>query len=199
MSERPNAPSPQHDAGLVEACRNSQPGAWEALVRRFEKLVYTVARRGGLNSEESADVFQAVFMRLHKRIETLEQPERIRAWLVTTARRETLRLLGERRRNPARGGTADRADEYSGSEIEPVDPDPLPDQVLEELQLRHRVRVSLELLDEPCGTLLTLLYCGDTAVPYAEVAVRLGVPIGSIGPTRARCLAKLRKMMESAR
>lgn len=198
MSVAPPPPStPAGDADLIRACRQGDPLAWERLVRRFERLIYTVPRRAGLGADEAADVFQTVFMRLHEHLHALQQPERVQAWLVTTARRETLRLLLERRRNSVGRVAADGADGEADAAAELADPDPLPEALLDELQQRHRARRALEALGEPCRGLLGLLYGADEAPPYAEIAARLGMPVGSIGPTRARCLAKLRDAMEA--
>ncbi len=187
-------PSPESDAELVAACRRGEARAWERLVLRFERLIYTVPRRAGLDADEAADVFQTVFVRLHEHLDALAQPERVQAWLVTTARRETLRRLRERARGvPLRSPAGD--DDEAGA-IDPVDPDPLPEDLLDELQQRHRARTALDALQEPCRSLLGLLYGADDAPPYADIAARLGMPVGSIGPTRARCLAKLRDAME---
>jgi RNA polymerase sigma factor (sigma-70 family) len=181
------------DAQLVAACRRGERGAWEMLVRRYQRLIYTIPRRARLGEADAADVFQTVFERLHRHLDGLEQPDRLQAWLVTTARRETLRLLREGRRTvvlePA-AGDGDRGGP------EPADVDPLPDQVIEQFQMRHRVRLALEQCTDPCRTLLAMLYGEDEPVPYAQIAARLGVPEGSIGPTRARCLAKLRALLE---
>jgi RNA polymerase sigma factor (sigma-70 family) len=193
----PVPPSPAADAELIAACRRGERGAWEHLVLRFERLIFTVPRRAGLGDDAAADVFQTVFMRLYEHLDTLEQPDRVQAWLVTTARRETLRLLQQQRRTqPLAPAGADGDDDERGPELEAVDPDPLPEALLDELQQRHRARRAFAALAEPCHTMLELLYWRDEPLPYAEIAARLGVPIGSIGPTRARCLAKLRDSMD---
>lgn len=181
------------DAALIGACRSGEAGAWERLVCRFERLIYTVARRGGLDAHEAGDVFQAVFLCLFEHLHTLTQPAQVQAWLVTTARRETIRRLRERQRMLPIGGDAD---EEGGGVAELVDPDPLPESQLEALQLQHRARTALEAMAEPCRTLLRLLYGTEDAPPYAEIAAGMGIPVGSIGPTRARCLAKLRAQMD---
>lgn len=188
------APSPASDAELIRACRAGDAQAWASLVVRFERLIYTVPRRAGLSADEAADVFQTVFMRLHEHLHALAQPERVQAWLVTTARRETLRLLEQRRRSVAWLPAGD-ADDGDADPPEPADPDPLPDELLDELQQRHRARTALDAMAEPCRSLLGLLYGSDEPPPYADIAARLGMPVGSIGPTRARCLAKLREAM----
>jgi RNA polymerase sigma factor (sigma-70 family) len=188
--------TPSTDADLVEACRRGGTRAWERLVLRFERLIYTVPRRAGLSAEDADDVFQTVFMRLHERLDKLTHPERVQAWLVTIARRETLRKLGERRRSVQLGTAALASGDDDPRDDELPDPDPLPEQLLETLQLQHLARGALDRLAEPCRTLLELLYGRDEAPPYAEIAARLGMQIGSIGPTRSRCLAKVREMME---
>lgn len=191
--------SPADDAALVEACRRGETGAWQRLVQRFERLIFTVPRRAGLDADEAADVFQTVFMRLHEHLPSLAQPDRVRAWLVTTARRETLRQLQLKRRNVPLAATVPRADGERGAEPDPVDPGPLPEQLLQELQLRHRARTALAHLEEPCRSLLGLLYGGEDSPSYADVAAQLAMPIGSVGPTRARCLDKLRGSMQQMR
>src|SRR5919204_2083311 len=80
------------DEALIWACRRGEAAAWEALVARYQRLVYAVPRRAGLNEEASGEVFQRVFAVLVEQLDRIEQPERIRAWLVTTARRETWRV-----------------------------------------------------------------------------------------------------------
>ncbi len=191
-------PTPDGDAELIGACRRGDARAWERLVHRFERLIYTVPRRAGLNADEAADVFQTVFMRLHQHLAALQQPERVQAWLVTTARRETLRLLHERQRSSVERVPAHRdGDDEADPAAELPDPDPLPEALLDELQQHHRARCALQALGEPCRGLLGLLYGADEAPAYAEIAARLGMPVGSIGPTRARCLAKLREAMEA--
>lgn len=189
MSDRP-AQNPD-DTRLVQACREGDHRAWEQLVRRYERLIYTIPRRARLGAEDAADVFQSVFQRLHQHLDTLARPERLQAWLVTTAKRETLRLLRERSRVTSLDGAAENE-----RVAEPVDPDPLPEALIEQLQLHHRIRSALEAMPEPCHTLLSLLYCADEPAPYARISAQLGMPEGSIGPTRARCLAKLRKLIE---
>ncbi|HKP13543.1 MAG TPA: sigma factor, partial [Blastocatellia bacterium] len=81
------------DEALVLACRRGDETAWETLVERFQRLVYTISRRAGLDEDAAADVFQNVFASLVERLDRIEQPDRIQAWLVTTAKRETWRAI----------------------------------------------------------------------------------------------------------
>jgi RNA polymerase sigma factor (sigma-70 family) len=181
------------DAELVARCRAGSQVAWRALVERFQRLIYTVPRRAGLDEHAAGDVFQATFARLFEHLDRLQQPERVQAWLVTTARRETLRWLAERSRPQVSAGGGDEDDDPLAAV---PDPSPLPDALLDDLQQQHRLRQALARLDERSRTLLELLFLADPSPPYAEIAARLGMPEGSIGPTRARALQKLRAVLQ---
>ncbi len=183
------------DTALILGCRRGDAAAWEALVLRYQRLVYTVPRRAGLNEEMAAEVFQGVFTKLVEQIERIQQPERISAWLVTTARREAWRV--SRRERVYQPGTMD-GDETVDIFATLADSDLLPDETLQRLEEQHLVRVSLAALDERCRTLLTLLYYEEDPLPYAEIGARLRMPEGSVGPTRARCLQKLRRLLGDA-
>ncbi|WP_158219943.1 RNA polymerase sigma factor [Ideonella sp. A 288] len=176
------------DADLVQRCRDGDERSWRALVRRYERLVYTVPRRAGLSPEQAADVFQSTFSRLFEHLDGVLDGARVRAWLVTTARRETLRLL-------ERLPPASRADPDDAAVERLVDGSPLPDDVLDALQQQHRVRRAVAQLDDRSRRFVELVFLRDEPPSYEEIAAELGMPIGSIGPTRARCLAKLRELL----
>jgi RNA polymerase sigma factor (sigma-70 family) len=186
------------DDDLVRRCRDGQQAAWSTLVRRFQRLVYTVPRRAGLSEAQAADVFQTTYARLFENIDRIDDASRVRAWLVTTARRETLRLLKEGSRIVDLAG-ARTGDEDGGSSEDPLeqiaDTAPLPDALLDDLQQQHRVREALDRLDPRSRQLLELLFLQEEPLPYGEIAARLDIAEGSIGPTRARALEKLRKLM----
>jgi RNA polymerase sigma factor (sigma-70 family) len=192
------------DADLIERCRAGQSWAWEALVRRYQRLVYTVPRRAGLDEAQVADVFQTCFSRLFEGLARIEDGSRVQAWLVTTARRETLRLLGLRQRETSLD--ADVSDAADGEEADVrgnsspldrlVDSDPLPEDRLALWQEQDRLRRVLDQLDAPTRRLVDLLFLQDPPLAYAELSRQLEIPVGSIGPTRARCLAKLRRALE---
>jgi RNA polymerase sigma factor (sigma-70 family) len=181
----------QTDEALIAACRRGDAAAWEALIARYQRLVYSIPRRAGLDEDGAADVFQQVFATLLEHLDRIEHPERIAGWLATTARRETWRVSRQERARVARAGGED------GAELAATlpDGDPLPDEVLLQLEERHRVHLAVATLDERCRALLTLLFLRPEPPPYAEIAATLGVPEGSIGPTRARCLQKLRRLL----
>lgn len=183
------------DATLLLACRRGDSAAWAALVARYQKLIYTIPRRAGLDDDQCADVFQQTFQALFEHLERIDQPERVRAWLVTTARRTTERL---RQRNARWQALPESV--VSGSDETPVqewlDPAPLPDEVLIQLEEQHLVRTGVAALEERCRRLLTLLFYDPQQLPYAEIAAQIGIPTGSIGPTRNRCLQKLRTLLQ---
>jgi RNA polymerase sigma factor (sigma-70 family) len=133
-------------------------------------------------------------MTLLEKLDDITQPERLHAWLVTTARRKTWRLLSRESR-----WQKPNADDEEGEDEWAALPDDaaLPDEVLVQLEEQHRVRQALSALDERCRKLLTLLFYSSEPPPYAEVAARIGVKEGSIGPTRARCLQKLLRRLEN--
>lgn len=181
------------DTELVERCRGGDASAWRVLVQRYQRLVYTVGLRAGLDEAGAADVFQTVFQRLVEHIGTLSQPDRLQAWIVTTAKRETLRLRELAARTVSL--TPDDDDDGERPEDTVADEAPLAETLLEDLQQLHLLRQAFEQLDERCRTLLELVFRDeDEHLPYAEVGRRLGIPTGSIGPTRVRCLDKLRQL-----
>lgn len=181
----------EDDAALVRACRTGDPNAWEALVRRYQRLIYAIPRRAGLSDDQAAEVFQQVCVALLTHIQRIEQPERIGAWLATAARRESWR-------QSRRAGTSEP---LGGDDDDPThqiaDHAPLPDEQIERLELQHEVRLALSRLDERCRNLLAALFYQAEPPSYAVIAADLKVPEGSIGPTRARCLQKLRRVLET--
>lgn len=175
------------DEKLVLACRQGEAAAWGSLVNRYQRLIYTIPRRAGLDEDQAAEVFQRTFAKLLEHLDRIEHPGRIRAWLVTTARRETLRLIRQ------------QSTEQSFSSLETMpDNEPLPDEVLERLEEQHLIGTVTAAMDERCRQLLTLLFYRPDPASYAEIAAALDMPEGSLGPTRARCLQKLLRLLEDA-
>jgi RNA polymerase sigma factor (sigma-70 family) len=197
MSANPPTTTTDDDASLVARCRAGDAAAWALLVQRYQRLVYAVVRRIGLDEHAAADVFQTVFSRLIDHLPRLSQPDRLQAWIVTTAKRETLRAREKGRRHVSL--TRDDDDDGEALQDNLVDEAPLAEEALSDLQQLHLLRLGMERLDERCRSLLTLVFRDDDDhLPYDEVARRLGVPTGSIGPTRSRCLDKLRRLVEQA-
>jgi RNA polymerase sigma factor (sigma-70 family) len=182
------------DAQLLLACRSGDQGAWEALINRYQRLMYAIPRRAGLDNDQAADVFQEVFATLFQKLDDIDQPERLHSWLVTTARRKTWRVISKERANQY---TVGDDDDDSAEDLSKIpDNAALPDEVLLKLEEQHRVRTAVAALDERCRKLLKLLFYEAEPPSYAEIAVSLGTSEGSIGPTRARCLEKMLRLLD---
>lgn len=189
-------PSDPDDATLVARCREGDASAWAVLVQRYRSLVYAIVRRAGLDEQAAADVFQTTFLRLLQHLPRIEEPARLQAWIVITTKREA--WLQRRRGERTVSMTAADPDGADGAEEEAwavADPAPSPEDTVAHWQQLMQVRRGLDRLDERCRQLLQTLF-GSEKSGYDDVARDLGMPIGSIGPTRARCLAKLRRLLD---
>ena len=184
----------KEDASLVQRCLRGDGAAWAALVQRYQRLVYAIVRRVGLDEHAAADVFQTVFERLFQQLPRIADPSRLQAWIVTTTKREALlqRQRGQRTVSMTR---ADESHE-EGSEWDMADEAPIAEEALAELQQLNQLRTALDRLDARCRDLLLLLFRDeDDKLSYDEVARRMSTTVGSIGPTRSRCLDKLRRFV----
>ena len=197
MTAHPStAPTPDgDDAALVARCLAGDGAAWGVLVQRYQRLVYAIVRRIGLDEHGAADVFQTVFARLIVHLPRIADTSRLQAWVVTTAKREALlqRKRGQRTVSMTR---ADEAGDDASGEWDLADETPIAEEALEDLQQLNQLRNALDRLDERCRDLLLLLFRDDDdKLSYDDVARRVGTSVGSIGPTRSRCLDKLRKLV----
>ena len=179
------------DAALVKRCQKGDQSAWDELVDRYQRLIYAVPRRAGLSDEQAADVFQEVFVTLLEKIDDIREPEKIRSWMVTTAKFKTWGIIR---------GTKDRygpaTDEEMDAEMAAIaDTSPLADDMLIEVEEQHLIRSALKLIEERCQKILSMIYLCDPAASYAEVAAAIGVGETSISPLRTRCLKKLEKVL----
>ncbi|MDP9470292.1 MAG: sigma-70 family RNA polymerase sigma factor [Chloroflexota bacterium] len=170
------------DPALVQACIDGEEGAWYELVERYSRLVYSIALRNGFPAADADDVVQNVFLIALRRLTGLRDQTRLSSWLITTTYRECWRL---RRREPAQ----DELDEALPDAGEPVGADLL------RWEREQQVHEALGRIDERCRELLSALFLEEDESSYAVIAERLGVPVGSIGPTRARCFKKLEKAL----
>ncbi|HSK70482.1 MAG TPA: RNA polymerase sigma factor [Pyrinomonadaceae bacterium] len=179
------------DEELVRACRRGDETAWETIIYKYQKLIYSIALRAGLSPDSASDILQEVFLILFEKLETIEKPEFLRAWLVTTAQHKTIHFIQRERRDKSRSID----DIENNVSFEVSDPKPLADENLIRLEREKQIETALAAIDTRCRRLLTLIYLEKNQTPYAEIAQILGIPVGSIGPTRARCLKKLIKLL----
>lgn len=169
---------PISDQRLVARCRLGDARAWDRLVERYERLIFSVARRNGLDREDAADITQTTFLALLDSLDSLRDDERLPSWLMTVARRQAWRLRKRRECEQPRGQTV-------LTQVDPI-PDWERNAVLHE---------ALATLGSPCRDLLTALYFDQTDPSYAVVARRLGRAVGTLGAMRSRCLQRMRTLV----
>ena len=172
-------------ADLVVRARNGDKQAWDALVERYAPLVWSICRRHRLDGADTDDVGQSVWLRLVEQLGRIRDPAALPGWLATTTRRECWRVLRAAHGPEAAGYLLDAGnipDRQSGT---------AEDELL--LAERHAaLREAFTRLPPSYQRLIALLI-EDPPVPYVEISNRLGIPVGSIGPIRGRCLEKLRQ------
>lgn len=183
----------QEDRELIAACLEGDAGAWEALIVRYQRLIYSIPLKARLSTDDAADIFQSVCLKLYEKLSTLREHEKIIAWLITTTTRETWRLAARARREGQ--SAADTEDPVEGiSQIPAVGP--LADEQRQSLQQQQIVREGVAALPERCRELITMLFYQKDELSYADIAGRMKMPVASVGPTRARCLEKLKKLLQ---
>lgn len=173
-------------ARLVQSAQGGDEAAWLALVDRFSSLVWSVARAHRLDPADAADVSQTVWLRLVEHLHRIDDPERLAGWLATTTRNECLRVLRWTGRvTVATDDAIDvRVDDHAGA-------------ALDERQRADALWAAVERLPGRCHLLVRMLLA-DPPPTYDDISEALDMPVGSIGPTRARCLAKLREDLTAA-
>jgi len=171
--------------GLVTRARNGDQRAWDALVERYAPLVWSICRRHQLGDADAKDVSQNVWLRLVDQLGSLRDPAAIPGWLATTTQRECGRAV-RAARSPWAAALAPEIENIPDVEIGMAE---------EELLVAERHAALREAFSQlpPCCQQLIALLIEDPPVPYAQISARLGIPVGSIGPSRGRCLERLRR------
>ncbi len=178
------------DRDLIRRCRQGSAGAWRQVLKKYERLVYSIPLRYGLSRDDAADIAQVTFTILIQSLDSLPEDSRLGPWLVTVARRHTWRLLERNRRESASerlegADVAESAVLFGKSDADSI----------EHWELTEWLDAGLSKIGAACRELLLALYFQPEGSSYAEVAERLSMPIGSIGPRRARCLKSLRQVL----
>ncbi len=186
----PQGPIDTSLAELFRRARSGERAGWDGLVDRYAALVWAVARSFGLSAADATDVSQTTWLRLVENLDRIRQPERVGAWLATTARREALRLIRLSKRTVNVG----QEREFDALAEDPATIENAPFMSADRRRtvtdllthLPHRQQVILRLLS------------ADDALSYRDISRSLGIPIGSIGPTRARALEHLHRLCVQA-
>ena len=170
---------------LVTRAAKGEKQAWDALVERFVPLIWSICRKHRLGDADAEDVGQNVWLLLMDQLGKIRDPAALPGWLATVTRRECLRVIGATQRPPAAGYVV-------GAEIIADERSVTAEQELLAAERHAALREAFAALP-PSGQRLIALLLEDPPMSYAEISARLGIPVGSIGPTRRRCLDRLRR------
>lgn len=176
------------DPELVALCLQGDGAAWETLIHRHRRLIYSVPARFRLSPADAADVFQGVCVALLEHLHELKDESRVASWLMTTAMRQCLRLRAQIYREPTMDGSQAEERPDPDVDVEAV-------QILVERQ--EAIRDVVRRLPDRCRSLIEMLFFSATEPSYEEISRTLEMPVASIGPTRARCLAKMQGFLRS--
>jgi RNA polymerase sigma factor (sigma-70 family) len=172
------------NADLVARLRSGDEGAWRQFMADYGRLIFLIAKRVGLPEQDREEVFQNTCLSVLRFIESLRDPEKITSWVYSISYRHALDLL-KKQRSADPHALASELDQWTPSALEAV----------ERLDQAERLLGVIEELPERCRNILHSIYLDKSHPSYEEIARREGIPVGSIGPTRARCLKKLRRLL----
>jgi RNA polymerase sigma factor (sigma-70 family) len=177
---------------LVRSAADGDKTAWTALVGHFSGLVWSIARAHRLGAADAEEVFQITWLRFTENVSRLRDPDRVGAWLATTARNESLKVirLGARVTATDSPQVLDRASEEGSPETAVL----AAEEDADRLRRARQLWSAFEQLNDRCQQLLRMLIASPPP-SYADIAAMLDIAIGSIGPTRGRCLAQLRLLL----
>jgi RNA polymerase sigma factor (sigma-70 family) len=168
-------------------CLDGDALAWEALVMRYRRFIYSIPVKFGFKGADASDIFQNVCLKLIEHLHEVKDESKLSAWLSTITTRQCLTVVSAKYRETP---TADEEFE------EPLDPT----QTLEEIRLlteaQQDIRDCIQQLPPRCRSLIDMLYFEQGSFTYQEISETLGIPVPSIGPNRARCLEKLKRIFQ---
>lgn len=173
------------DERLVQECLQGDDRAWNRLIEKYKRLIFSVPVKYGLNPDDAADVFQNVCVDLYTNLAKLRKIESLRSWLITVATHKCFHFKKHQRGDVE----LDAMEQEMAEEIAPAP------EVLQEIQQEQAVRDAIQKLSPRCAELVRLLFFEQPPIPYNEVAKKLGLATGSIGFIRGRCLTRLQKIL----
>ncbi len=170
------------DPEIVALCLSGDSKAWETLILRYRRLIFSIPVKFSFSTADASDVFQAVCLKLIEHLHELKDETKVSAWLITTTTRQCIHVRAQRIRESSSDEDFEEP-AASGVNVEDI-------QI--QTQEQQNIREAVEKLPDRCRRLLELLYFETTSPSYEEIGKRMSMPVASIGPTRARCLEKLR-------
>jgi RNA polymerase sigma factor (sigma-70 family) len=174
------------DEQLVQACLNGDEKAWNRLIDKYKRLIYSVPVKYGMSPDDASDIFQNVCVDLFTNLSKLRKIESIRSWLITVATHKCFHQKKHQRQDVE----LDAMEQEMAEELAPAAP-----QVLQEVEEEQAVRDAIQRLSPRCAELVRMLFFEQPPLPYTEVAQKLGLATGSIGFIRGRCLNRLQKIL----
>ena len=174
------------DPELVSLCLKGDAQAWESLILRYRRLIYSIPVRFSFSAADCSDVFQAVCLRLIEHLGELKDDTKVSSWLITTTTRQCIHVRAQKHRESS------TSDEFE----EPEDPGHSVEQIRIQSQEQQSIREAVDLLPLRCRNLVEMLYFDTKNPSYEAIAQAMQMPVASIGPTRARCLEKLRILLK---
>jgi RNA polymerase sigma factor (sigma-70 family) len=173
------------DPELVALCLGGDAQAWETLIVRYRRLIFSIPVKFNFTTADSSDVFQAVCLKLIEHLHELKDESKVSAWLITTTTRQCIHVRSQRMRETP---NSEEFEEPPASDVNVED-------IQIQTQEQQTIRDAVEKLPDRCRQLLDLLYFDAKNPSYEEIGQSMKMPVASIGPTRARCLEKLRTVL----
>src|SRR6516165_4561094 len=177
---------PSSDAGLVRECLEGNQQAWNSLIERYKRLIYSIPYKYRASPEDCADIFQSVCMELYSELSKLRKVESLKSWIISVTVHKCFHWKRQQRGNVELD--AMEREQVDGTAVAPPD-------FLIEVEQEQLVREAIRKLKPRCAEMIRMLFYEQPPLPYNEVAERLGLATGSIGFIRGRCLKQLEKAL----
>ncbi len=186
------SPQPSwEDPKLVAACLAGDERAWRALVDKYKNLLFAILLKRGHDREQAADIFQTVWLDAYNDLPKLRQGGALKTWLISLAHHKSYHATRHKRRLESR-------EQGTDEELDVADQGPDAGTFMIELERHQQVRQAVVGLPDRCRELIRMLFFRSPALPYRQVAERLGLATGSIGFIRGRCLKRLQRSLEQS-